>query len=240
MLPLLDGFNELGVLTLKLLFPTGTHACLLQLHPGRFELHVQARAQHLELWRPLTVFHQAEQSTSGNKPFVDVQVPPADATTIVTLKLVMIVVITLTVGNQGQEMLIPGRIFIGIRLLAPHVGQGVDEESHVVIDDQTGDACEQKHADDVTGQPPQKNGYSQIGHPHQGPVPAVLPGCNRIVLQIPNHTVINFTALIVFQHPANMSKPETPANGVRVLVVVINIPVVDTMAGRPDDDTVLQ
>ena len=152
----------------------------------------------------------------------------------------MVIVITLTVGDQGQEVLVPGRVFVGIRLLAPHVGERVDEECHVVIDDQPGNARQQEHADDVAGQPAQENRNSQIGGPDQGPVPAVLPGGNRILLQIPNYAVIHFTAFIVPQHPANVGKPEAPANGVGVLVVVIDIPVVDAMTGTPNDDAVLQ
>ena len=182
LLPLLDGFNELRVLVLKLLLPTGTCVELFQFYPGRLEFHAQACPQYLELWRPLAVLRQAQQCASGNEPLVDVQLPPANTATVVILEHVMIIVITLTVRNQGNQVMVPGRVFISVWLLTPHVSEGVDEECRMVDDYQPGNACQQKHPDNVTGQPAQKNRYSEIGDPDQGPIPAVLPGRNRIPL----------------------------------------------------------
>ncbi len=68
----------------------------------------------------------------------------------------------------------------------------------------------------------------------------MLPHDNLVLLQIGNDVVVDLAALVVFQHPADMGEPETAANGVRILVVIIHVAVMHAVAGAPHQDGVLQ
>ena len=64
---------------------------------------------------------QTEYGTDGNKLLVDIVLPPADSVAVITLEEMVIIVVTLTVSNNGQEPVIPCGIFITIWAAAPHM-----------------------------------------------------------------------------------------------------------------------
>ena len=75
--------------------------------------------------------------------------PPTDAIAIVSLEHVMIVMVTLTVGEEGEKAIVSCAVGFGIGSAPPIVSQGINEKGHVMVHHQTQQPDQQQRADHI-------------------------------------------------------------------------------------------
>ena len=239
-LPFTDGLAELLVFALEQLAPAFLDALALGtlLEPGEF--HGQAGALDAEPGGTLAIGDHADPCQRVDQPLRRIILPPADAVAVVGLERVVIIVITLAPGHQGDQPVVDRGVFFAVRPLAPGVGQRVDEEREVVADDQAQNAGQQQHAEDIAGHPAQRHRNAEVHGPDQFPVMPVLPHHDRVALEIPDLGEVDLAGRPRAQHPADMGVPEAGLDRMRITLDVVDVAVVDAMASSPHVNAVLQ
>src|SRR5688572_2868477 len=113
------------------------------------ELHSELRTLDPHVRNALQVARKTYPRQGGDQPLARVVLPPADAVAVIVLKDVVEVVIALAVGEKGQRAIVARRVLVRVRLRAPHVRQGIDEEGEVVVDHEAQHSRQQEDADRV-------------------------------------------------------------------------------------------
>ena len=148
------------------------------------ELHGYACFFNGKLVAALQVFGQAHIRQTGNQPFGGVDVKPLDAVAIVVLKQVVVVVITLTVGEDRQEIVVARGVLVGVRAAAPNVRQRIDKECGLMAPHQASQATQQHHAPQVAHQQANNHRQTEVNAQGQGGVVFVLEHHQRVFQQV--------------------------------------------------------
>ncbi len=204
------------------------------------ELHREQRTLNLEWRGALQATSQAHPLQRGNDPLRRIELPPTHAIAVVVREDVVKVVIALAVSDEREERIVTRGVRVGVRPRAPHVSQRVDEEGDVMADHQAQDAREDERAPHIADRPTCQQGEADVGHQHQRHIEAMLELEQRVAAQIGNVGEVRLAAGILAQHPADVRKPETAFDGIRIEVDVVDVQMMRAMAAAPDERAVLQ
>src|SRR5580698_3787326 len=94
------------------------------------------------------------------------------------------VMVTLAKSQQRDDVIVASRVFVGIRLAAPHVRQRIDKERGVMADDQSQEASDQEGAPEIVGHQADGGRESQVGGQGNRQVVAMLEHDQGVTLQI--------------------------------------------------------
>src|SRR5882762_10769201 len=110
----------------------------------------------------------------------------------------------------------------------------------MVADDETQHAGQQDGAKNVTDCPAQQYRQTNIHAQRERQVMSMLKCDERVALQFPHILKVRIAAWVVAQHPPDVRKPESATCAVRIAFRIIDEPMMDAMAGAPDQGTILQ
>jgi hypothetical protein len=131
------------------------------------------------------VFNKAGFVKEPDAPFGGIELPWFGAVPVIVLEGVMKVVITLAEGEQGHDGAVAGGAASGVRLAPDGVTEGIDEEGHLLDEDDSGNAGKEKGAKRGRPSAPEETdggGEREAGEERDEDVMAVLPADEWIAL----------------------------------------------------------
>ncbi len=152
----------------------------------------------------------------------------------------MEVVIALAIGEEGQQVIVPGAVTLGVGTAAPEMCQGINEEGDVMVNHQSQQTHQQQGTNDVAVPDAQQQRQTQVHEGSEGHVVLVLPHHDGVALQIPGIAEVLLIGAVLAQHPAHVAEPQAATGRVGVPVVVVDVAVMAAVVGGPDQDAVLQ
>src|SRR6202022_3845768 len=117
----------------------------------------QFRKNDLFLRNTAKLSDQPKLGKAPNRPLRRIELPRLHAISIVVLKLVMKVVITLAQGHNSHEPRVPCAAFGGIRAIAEIMAQRVDAKSAVLENNDAGHSPNEKGANGRNPATPEKS-----------------------------------------------------------------------------------
>lgn len=180
------------------------------------------------------IVSKTELVQTPDDPLGGVIVPALHAIAVVVLKLVMIVVIPLTEGDQRHEAAIAGGATAGVGLPADGMAERIDAEGRMLHGDHTRHTANQETAQCANPAIPQKTESGREGKAHESGnqvnVP-MLPHNEPILFQVEH--VVEWRRRIELEEQPPDVRPEEALGNVVGIIVVIDVLVVAAMLGSP-------